>query len=337
MRPICLAAHEKPVLAVKINRDGDLLFTASMDKSIMLWYTNNGERIGTYDGHQGAVYDCDVDYKSKRLLSACADASVKLWDVLTGKCLMTFKEEDDHQPRRKVAWHYDQETFFYTTMRFKINGRIVIQKCGNDPSNPPPPEMIITRESKKNIIDAIWGPKCQTIITVDDEGFLIQYGVKTGKEIKRIQHSEGTVTEITGIVYSHDKTKIAVCGRDKMVKLYESKNLTVVNEYQATKPLNHVALHPRLPIIMACGGEKAIDVALTSASKGQFEVQFFHLIYKVLIGEVQTGHYSPLRVCTFSPDGEFFVTGSEEGNCRIFKFDSNFTEKFQSAFGTSIS
>jgi len=337
MRPICLAAHEKPVLAVKINRDGDLLFTASMDKSIMLWYTCNGERIGTYDGHQGAVYDVDVDRQSMRLLSACADASVKLWDVPTGKCLMTFKQENDHQPRRKVAWHYDQETFFYTTMRFKVNGRIVVQKVGSDPSNPPPPEIIIERKSKKNILDAVWGPRCLTIIIVDDEGFLIQYDVKTGAEVKRIKHSEGPVKEITGIVYSHDKTRIAVCGRDKKIKLYESNNLTVLKEYTSTKPLNHVALHPKLPIIMACGGEKAINVALTSANKGQFEVQFFHLLFEVLIGEVQTGHYSPLRVCTFSPDGECFVTGSEEGNCRIFKFDPDFPQKFQSAFRTAIS
>jgi translation initiation factor 3 subunit I len=40
---------------VVYNVDGDLLFTASKDDKPTCWYSENGERVGTYVGHSGAV------------------------------------------------------------------------------------------------------------------------------------------------------------------------------------------------------------------------------------------------------------------------------------------
>ena len=41
-------------------------------------------RIGTYNGHQGAVWDMDCNKSSSRLLTASADATCKLWNTETG-------------------------------------------------------------------------------------------------------------------------------------------------------------------------------------------------------------------------------------------------------------
>lgn len=46
---------------LKYNRDGDMLFIASKDSSVSVWWTDNGERIGTYDGHNGAIFSIDID------------------------------------------------------------------------------------------------------------------------------------------------------------------------------------------------------------------------------------------------------------------------------------
>ena len=42
-------------------------------------------RIGTYNGHQGAVWDMDCNKSSSRLLTASADATCKLWNTETGE------------------------------------------------------------------------------------------------------------------------------------------------------------------------------------------------------------------------------------------------------------
>lgn len=56
--------HERSLTQIKFNREGDLLFTCSKDSIINVWYAHNGERLGTYDGHNGAVWTIDVDCTS---------------------------------------------------------------------------------------------------------------------------------------------------------------------------------------------------------------------------------------------------------------------------------
>lgn len=59
MRPILLKGHERSITCVKYNADGDLLFTAAKDTVPTLWMADTGERMGTYNGHLGAVWDLD--------------------------------------------------------------------------------------------------------------------------------------------------------------------------------------------------------------------------------------------------------------------------------------
>lgn len=52
-----------------------------------VWRTDNGERLGTYTGHTGAVWFCNVNRDTTRLLTASADTTAKLWDVQSGNIL----------------------------------------------------------------------------------------------------------------------------------------------------------------------------------------------------------------------------------------------------------
>jgi translation initiation factor 3 subunit I len=69
MQPILLAGHTRSLTKVKYNTDGDLLFSVSKDNKPCVWYSHNGERLGTYDGHNGAVWDLSVSFDSTRLLT----------------------------------------------------------------------------------------------------------------------------------------------------------------------------------------------------------------------------------------------------------------------------
>ena len=56
-----LHGHERSITQIKYNRDGDLLFSSAKDTKPNVWYSLNGERLGTYNGHGGAVWCIDVD------------------------------------------------------------------------------------------------------------------------------------------------------------------------------------------------------------------------------------------------------------------------------------
>lgn len=92
-QPILLQGHTRSITNVKYNADGDLLFTCSKDHNPTVWYADSGERLGTYGPHAGAVWDIDADFESKHVVTACADANARLFEVTTGKyiCRMPHK------------------------------------------------------------------------------------------------------------------------------------------------------------------------------------------------------------------------------------------------------
>jgi WD40 repeat protein len=53
--------HERSLTQIKFNAEGDLLFSCSKDHVINVWYSHNGERLGTYEGNNGTVWTVDVD------------------------------------------------------------------------------------------------------------------------------------------------------------------------------------------------------------------------------------------------------------------------------------
>jgi WD40 repeat protein len=69
---------------VKYNADGDLLFSAAKDNTPTVWYADTGERLGTYEYHAGAIWDIDPSWDSTYVLTACADANARLFEVTTG-------------------------------------------------------------------------------------------------------------------------------------------------------------------------------------------------------------------------------------------------------------
>lgn len=59
-----ILGHERSLTQIKFNKEGDLLFSCSKDHIINVWFSHNGERLGTYEGHNGAVWTIDVDCTS---------------------------------------------------------------------------------------------------------------------------------------------------------------------------------------------------------------------------------------------------------------------------------
>lgn len=57
------------------------------------WYSANGERLGTYHGHIGALWTVDVDPTTTLLATGGADNTMRLWEVKTGKLLKTWEFE----------------------------------------------------------------------------------------------------------------------------------------------------------------------------------------------------------------------------------------------------
>lgn len=96
-RTFILDGHKSSVLSVKFSQDGEVLATAGMDKSILLWslpHANDrelSENYGMIEGHKSAVTSLSW-LSPDKLASSSADMSVGIWDTNTGERLRNFKE-----------------------------------------------------------------------------------------------------------------------------------------------------------------------------------------------------------------------------------------------------
>lgn len=108
-RPILLQGHERAITQIKYNREGDLLFSAAKDKKPNVWFSINGERLGTYNGHNGAVWCIDIDWQTVNFMSGSADTTCKVWDAQTSVCKHSF---DFKNPIRTCGFSYSGKTYF---------------------------------------------------------------------------------------------------------------------------------------------------------------------------------------------------------------------------------
>lgn len=123
-RPILPKGHERSITSVKYNYDGDLLFTASKDHTPSVWRAETGDRLGTFTGHKGTIWDLDCSRFSSHLLTASADATAKLRSCRTGDCLRTYPHRG---PVRGVAWAEGDQQFATITDPFvEHNAKISI-------------------------------------------------------------------------------------------------------------------------------------------------------------------------------------------------------------------
>lgn len=109
-KPILLMGHSRALTKVKFNHDGDLLFSISKDSQPCVWYSSNGEKLGTFVGHNGTIWGLDISRDSSLLLTGSGDNSMRLWDVQTGKEL--FKWSTDSAVRAVSFAEGDQMALY---------------------------------------------------------------------------------------------------------------------------------------------------------------------------------------------------------------------------------
>ena len=75
-----LSGHTDVINRVVWSKDGELLATASHDRSVKLWSAKTLQEIATLP-HGSIVYGVTLSPDGKRLASGCADNTIRIWDM----------------------------------------------------------------------------------------------------------------------------------------------------------------------------------------------------------------------------------------------------------------
>lgn len=320
MRPILLQGHERSLTQIKFNKEGDLLFSCSKDHIINVWFSHNGERLGTYDGHNGTVWTVDVDAKSELLVSGSADNQLRLWSVSTGKCLFVWEfptavkrvafGEDD----TKIVCITEQRMGHQCAIRvFELNREEPTQQSKE------PLHMFNIIGSKATVCAFTYTPNI--ILTGHESGKVSLFDVRSGEEIENNERAHSDV--VTDLQLCKDQTYFITSSKDKSARILDIKNLMPIKTYTTETPLNSAAIAPNRPYVLLGGGQDAMSVTTTSLRQGKFETRFWHRVFEEEVGRVK-GHFGPINTIAVHPAGTCYASGGEDGFVRVHHFDESY-------------
>jgi len=319
MRPILLKGQERAITDLKYNRDSDLLFTTSKTNIFCVWYTDNGERLGTFTGHRSAVWAIDVEADSNKCLSGSADFSAKIWSVENGKEINSWSHK---APVRAVNFGVgDRQFLSVTDMVFGEPATVWVWDV-NAGGSKAAHQITLGTESKIN--SAVWGPLNKTIITASEDGVIRVFDIRKSQEPVKVltEHTKNVVQ----LNMNADKTLMISASRDTTARLYDAYDFENLKTYNFERPLNTAAISPLKEEVLIGGGADAVNITTTKAGVNQFRCRFFHMIFEEDIGSV-AGHFGPVNVLSYSSDGRGFATGGEDGYVRLHHFDKSYFNK----------
>jgi len=286
----------------------------------MVWFADNGERLGTYNGHAGVLWECDVNFTSSRLLTGSADKTAKVWDVQTGKELFAFQHKSGV---RSVGFaHGDKMILTATDSQYGATPAIYIYNVkldkGKEHQNFTPVRVLEGKTGQINT--ALWGSLNQTIISGSADGVIRLWDVQHGKEVATARDHKDSVNALQ---FNKDHTMFISASTDHTSRLYDSRSLRLLKTYQSDRPLNAASASPLMNHVVIGGGQHAKDVTTTRAAAGHFEADFFHLVYQSHLCSVR-GHFGPINSLAFNPDGRSYASGAEDGYIRLHHFDREY-------------
>lgn len=326
MKPLLLHAHLNPITWIKYNREGDLLFVSSKDSLVTVWRTSDGQLLGSYK-HSGAVTCLDVNAQSTRLMASSADHKCVLWDVQSGKQITEYVLET---PVRCVQFAEGDKKFLCVTdSSYQKTPTIHIFNLpkeameGNDfpdKAKKHIPALKITQVEKITV--AMWGPLNKTIVCGCVDGTVRLYDAESGACLGSTKEHRAPVTKIS---LSKNKLLLITASQDNTAKLMHSTSLEVIKTYKSTEPVNTAVISPNKYHVILAGGVDAREVTTTLGKSTYFDSRFFHMVFEEEVGRIR-GHFGPIHILAYSPDGRGFASGGEDGYVRLHTFDKSYLQ-----------
>ncbi|VDP03955.1 unnamed protein product [Heligmosomoides polygyrus] len=302
MRPLSLKGHDRALTRVRFNREGDLLISAAKNKQPCLWYTENGERIGTYDGHNGVVWDVDVSWDTTKLGTASGDNSIRFWDCETGVSLHTINTPT---PAKSVNISFSGHLLAYTT-----------QKMTKNPS--------VARWAVFVLFSSFPHSSKNRVTVGFENGHIQQYDLKSNEE-PILSNDKVHRYAITDLQLSPDGAFVISSSKDKTAALLDVYTLENLKQYRSERPVNSACVSPIRDHICLGGGEDAMQVTQTSVSAGHFEAKLYHMVFEEEFARFK-GHFGPINTMAWHPSGNIIATGGEDGYIRVQEFDDDYLE-----------
>ncbi|KAF9533406.1 serine/threonine kinase receptor associated protein [Crepidotus variabilis] len=295
--PLVAPGHTRPITHLSfspIQDDGSFLLISSCKDGNPMLREWTGDWIGTFLGHKGAVWSSKLSVDSSRAASGSADFTAKVWDTYSGECLHSFPHN-----------HIVRSVALSPQSSYMLTGG---------------------QEKKVRIFD---------LNRVDAEpDFLLDSGA--------LSH-EGT---IKSVVWIGDHTGVSA-GEDGRVKWWDLRSRKLATTLTFPNPITSMEFSIQTQrLVVTSGKTVAFIPALPGSNQSTHSLNLPYApssasIHPILQDrfvtgstsdewvrvhgidgeerDVLKGHHGPVHCVEFSPDGEMYASGSEDGTIRLWQ------------------
>ncbi|KKY25313.1 putative wd repeat protein [Phaeomoniella chlamydospora] len=294
-----------------------------------------GDWIGTFIGHKGAVWSSRIAQDASIAATGAADFSAKVWDTHTGECLHTLQH---NHIVRAVAFPMQEHPQILATGGHEKRLRLF--------------DLTRTGSSQETTnISPLQSTNGMTTPGANGAGSGSTIPASDGLEVGVGIHT----ATIKSVVWNRDYNVITTAAEDKMIRWWDLRAPGPISEFTTTSPIGSCELDVSgknatdTGIISVAAGKDVYffdgsrpgalvktmkfphEVASVSVNleasrivtggRDDFWVRIYdwndHDTQKEL--EVQKGHHGPVWSISWSPDGNLYATGSEDGTIKLWK------------------
>ncbi len=315
------AQHKGPIVGLALGPKGDMLFSASADKTIQTWSLPDGTPKTRLD-HVGPIAAMSLSKDGTRL-AAVADKVVKVWTVADSKEVAALKLPADAKSialspdnsrllvagADKLAHIYELDGKLLETLPHDgpVNGvafvdaKKVVTGGADKLARLWTSSLLWQRQHQGPVRQAVFTPKGDQIVSAGDDKTIKLWNAADGKEVKSLVNE----SPITHLSLNVDATKIATAGADKNVKIWNVADGKTSATIAMPAPVQSLTLSPnaqRIAVGVAEGPNNVVRVHDLALGK---DVQVF------------TDHTAAINSLQFLGDGRTLVSASADKTARL--------------------
>lgn len=286
-----LQQHQDSVLSVSVSPDGELMASASSDRTLKLW-SKKGELLNTLTDHQDTIWSVsfspDLSPERQIIATASKDKTIKLWDR-EGRLLITLRGHQD-----EVNW-----------VSFSPDGQLIVSASQDQTIklwNRNTGELLQTFLGHEGSVFSVsFSPDSQNIASVSQDKTVKIWNL----DGQLLQTLEGHKDEVWTVSFSPDGEMMASGSDDSTIKLWKRNGST----YEIFKTLKqHQA--PVNSISFSSDGQYMVS----GSSKGEIKLWASD---GTLISTL-VGHGGTVNQVTFTPDNQTLVSASSDWTVRLW-------------------
>ncbi|XP_007420252.1 apoptotic protease-activating factor 1 [Python bivittatus] len=294
--------HTDAVYHACFSQDQQRVASCGADKTLQVFKTESGEKLLEIKAHDDEVLCCAFSVDDRFLATCSVDKKVKVWNSRTGHLVCAFEEHTEQVNYCQFSCHHLLATCSNDTYikLWDLNSKY----CRNT---------LFGHEG--SVTHCRFSPDDKYLASCSADGTLKLWNVHSANELKTIdigdffrngdEYQDDVEVLVKCCSWSSNGAAIVVAAKNKLF-LVDVKT----KELLAEALLSH---HNTIQYCDFCPNSQIVAVALSHYSVEIWNIESISKIAECL------GHMSWVHSVTFSLDGSFFVTSSDDQTIRIWE------------------